>query len=110
MKVHEFQARQLLQSYGPPVPRFEVIDSPHLGMQAYRLRGLTNALGLEGDHAKGAAKIMAALAKIFNEKDCSLAEINPLVLTKSVAQPPSAVTSQRDASPTLGGEILAIDA
>jgi len=69
---------------------------PHLGLQAYQLRRLTNALGLDGDNAKAAAKIMSALAKIFNEKDCSLAEINPLVLTKSSGGKP--------------GEILAIDA
>ncbi|MEK6644040.1 MAG: ADP-forming succinate--CoA ligase subunit beta [Planctomycetota bacterium] len=69
---------------------------PHLGLQDFQLRRLTNALGLEGDHAKAAAKIMSALAKIFIEKDCSLAEINPLVLTKSANGKP--------------GEILAIDA
>src|SRR5262249_1619025 len=69
---------------------------PHLGLQPFQLRRLTNALGLEGDYAKAAAKIMSALAKIFSDKDCSLAEINPLVLTKSSSGKP--------------GEILAIDA
>src|SRR5262249_41052532 len=53
-------------------------------------------LGLTGDHAKQASKVMQALAKIFNEKDCSLAEINPLVLTKSTNGEP--------------GKIMAIDA
>jgi succinyl-CoA synthetase beta subunit len=79
---------------------------PHLGLQPYQLRRLAAALGLEGDLAKAAAKTMQVLAKIFIEKDCSLAEINPLVLTKSVAQPPSAVSDRRDNAPT----ILAIDA
>lgn len=69
---------------------------PHLGLQDFQLRKLTNALGLAGDHAKAAAKIMSALADIFIKKDCSLAEINPLVLTKSANGKP--------------GEILAIDA
>jgi succinyl-CoA synthetase beta subunit len=69
---------------------------PHLGIQPYQLRRLTNALGLTGDTAKAASKTMAALARVFIEKDCSLAEINPLVLTKG------------DGS--AAGEILAIDA
>ncbi len=69
---------------------------PHLGIQPYQLRRLTNALGLTGDAAKAASKTMAALAKVFIAKDCSLAEINPLVLTKGDGSGP--------------GEILAIDA
>ncbi len=66
---------------------------PHLGVQSYQLRRLTDALGLKGDHAKAAAKTITALARLFIEKDCSLAEINPLVLTKGD-----------------GGQVLAIDA
>jgi succinyl-CoA synthetase beta subunit len=69
---------------------------PHLGIQAYQLRRLCKALGLTGEPAKTAAKTIAALAKIFFEKDCSLAEINPLVLTKNA-----------DGTP---GQIMAIDA
>jgi succinyl-CoA synthetase beta subunit len=69
---------------------------PHLTLQPYQVRKLTDALGLKGDHAKAAGKVMSALAKIFMEKDCSLAEINPLVLTKGAGDKP--------------GEILAIDA
>lgn len=69
---------------------------PHLGIQAYQLRRLTDALGLKGEFAKSAAKTMSALAKLFMEKDCSLAEINPLVLTKPSGDTP--------------GKILAIDA
>ena len=69
---------------------------PHLGLQPYQLRRLCGALGLSGDRAKTASKTMAAVAKLFIEKDCSLAEINPLVLTKSKGNG--------------GGEILAIDA
>ncbi len=69
---------------------------PHLGLQPYQLRRLTTALGLEGELAKQASATMAALAKIFVEKDCSLAEINPLVLTKEAGDQP--------------GRIMAIDA
>ena len=64
---------------------------PHLGLQAFQARALAAVIGLGGVQAKVAADIMLKLARLFVEKDCSLAEINPLVET-----------------PT--GEILAIDA
>ncbi len=69
---------------------------PLLGLQPYQLRRLTTALGLEGDHAKQAARTMEVLARIYLAKDCTLAEINPLVLTKGTNGKP--------------GEIQAIDA
>ena len=43
---------------------------------------LAAALGLEGEQADQGAKIMQALSRIFTEKDCSLIEINPLVVAK----------------------------
>ena len=69
---------------------------PHLGVQPFQLRRLVGALGLSGDAGKMATKTMAALAKIFADRDCSLAEINPLVLTQATGATP--------------GKILAIDA
>ncbi|HWL94119.1 MAG TPA: ATP-grasp domain-containing protein, partial [Phycisphaerae bacterium] len=69
---------------------------PHLGLEPYQLRRLTAALGLTGDHAKQASQVMESLAKVFSDKDCSLAEINPLVLTKGRGGEP--------------GRIMAIDA
>jgi len=64
---------------------------PHLGLQPFQLRRLTAALGLSGDAAKSAAHTMTVLAKIFVEKDCSLAEINPLVLTKADGRSPQRI-------------------
>ncbi len=64
---------------------------PHLGLQGFQVRRLVSALGLSGDGGKTAGHILTALARIFMDKDCSLAEINPLVQTTS-------------------GEVLAIDA
>ena len=64
---------------------------PHLGLQPFQARALATAIGLHRLQAKTTADIMLKLARLFIEKDCSLAEINPLVQT-----------------PT--GEILAIDA
>jgi succinyl-CoA synthetase beta subunit len=39
-------------------------------------------LGFTGEQAAKAEKIMAALAKVFLEKDANLAEVNPLAITK----------------------------
>ncbi len=64
---------------------------PHLGLQRFQAQGLAAAIGLTGEKARTASGIMLKLARLFVEKDCSLAEINPLVETPD-------------------GQILAIDA
>jgi succinyl-CoA synthetase beta subunit len=56
--------------------------SPELGLQPYQARRLAFELGLTGDQVAKAEKIMMALSKVFLEKDASLAEINPLAITK----------------------------
>lgn len=60
----------------------EWID-PSVGLQNYQLRNLVFGLGLKGVQVKNAIKILSTLWKVFVEKDCSLIEINPLVVTKS---------------------------
>jgi succinyl-CoA synthetase beta subunit len=55
---------------------------PAAGYQAYIGRRIAAALKLEGDLAKQANKMIAGLYKAFTEKDMSLLEINPLVVTK----------------------------
>jgi len=55
---------------------------PAAGYQAYIGRRIASALKLEGDLAKQANKMIAGLYKAFTEKDMSLLEINPLVVTK----------------------------
>ena len=45
-------------------------------------RAVAYGLGLEGDSAKECAKVVKKLARLFVDKDCSLAEINPLVRLK----------------------------
>src|SRR5881275_3232554 len=64
---------------------------PLLGLQGYQARELAYKLGFKDKLASEAAKLMANLAKAFVKTDASLAEINPLVVTKD-------------------GKILAIDA
>jgi succinyl-CoA synthetase beta subunit len=55
---------------------------PLLGLQGYQARELAYKLGFKDKLAGEAAKIMANLSKAFLKTDASLAEINPLVLTK----------------------------
>jgi len=55
---------------------------PDLGLQAYQARKLAYALGLEGDQNKNAVKFLISLYRAYAGTDASLAEINPLVVTK----------------------------
>ncbi|MGA2229449.1 MAG: ADP-forming succinate--CoA ligase subunit beta [Tepidisphaeraceae bacterium] len=55
---------------------------PLLGLQAFQARDLAFKLGFKDKQASEAAKLMINLAKAFFATDASLAEINPLVVTK----------------------------
>ncbi len=59
----------------------ETID-PAVGLQAYQARNLAFALGLSGNQFKNAVKFLMSLAAAYEDTDASLAEINPLVVTK----------------------------
>ena len=52
------------------------------GLQPFQARKLAFGLGLKGEQVKNALKFFSALYKAFMESDCSMAEINPLVVTK----------------------------
>ena len=56
---------------------------PVAGLTAQDALRLAEGIGLSGDTATQCVGFMQALAKAFVELDCSLAEINPLVTTKS---------------------------
>ncbi|MEP6769044.1 MAG: ADP-forming succinate--CoA ligase subunit beta [Acidobacteriota bacterium] len=68
----------------------ETID-PTLGMFPFQARKLAFALGLSGESFKKGIAFMPALFRAYMETDASLAEINPLLVTKA-------------------GEVLALDA
>ncbi|MCZ6500882.1 MAG: ADP-forming succinate--CoA ligase subunit beta [Gammaproteobacteria bacterium] len=54
---------------------------PALGASPYQGRDLAFQLGLEGKQINQFAKLFVSLAKMFEECDLSLLEINPLVVT-----------------------------
>jgi succinyl-CoA synthetase beta subunit len=58
----------------------EIID-PAVGLQAYQARKLAYAIHIPDALVNKAVKFMIALYQAFVDKDCSIAEINPLVVT-----------------------------
>jgi len=65
--------------------------NPESGLHPFQARRLAYDLGFSAEQAPRAEALMVALARVFLAKDCSLAEINPVVVTPK-------------------GEVLALDA
>ena len=59
----------------------EAID-PAVGLQPFQCRRLAFALGVPQELVGKMVTMMQALYRAFDECDCSIAEINPLILTK----------------------------
>ncbi|MCG7966041.1 MAG: ADP-forming succinate--CoA ligase subunit beta [Candidatus Thiodiazotropha taylori] len=57
------------------------VINPSTGMLPYQCRKLAFGLGLSGDQIKQFSKIMMSLYRLYIEKDISLIEINPLIIT-----------------------------
>ena len=55
---------------------------PALGLQAFQARALAFGLGLSGDAFKAGTALIQALFRAYLATDCSLAEVNPLVVTR----------------------------
>ncbi|MBX3356875.1 MAG: ADP-forming succinate--CoA ligase subunit beta [Phycisphaeraceae bacterium] len=70
---------------------------PLLGLQPHQARRVAFEVGFRGKQVPQAVGIMLGLARLFEEKDCSLAEINPLIITPATPDHPD-------------GQVLAIDA
>ncbi len=54
---------------------------PALGFQPYQARKLSKLLGFSPDKMRDFGKLLHALHRLFIDSDCSLVEINPLVVT-----------------------------
>jgi len=74
MDIEEVAATQ-------PDKIFTVAIHPAAGMQPYQARQLGFGLGLDKAQLREFDKIVSALYRLFNEKDASLVEINPLIVT-----------------------------
>ena len=58
----------------------EYVDQS-VGVQPFQCRRIAYALGLSGKTVNKAAGFITALYRLYAENDCSIAEINPLILT-----------------------------
>ncbi|MNW23628.1 Succinyl-CoA ligase [ADP-forming] subunit beta [compost metagenome] len=58
----------------------EVVD-PAVGLQVFQARKLAYSINIPNELVNKAAQFMLALYAAFIDKDCSIAEINPLVVT-----------------------------
>lgn len=65
-----------------PEKILKVQINPITGVMPFQGRELAFGLGLEGAQIKQFTQILIGLGKLFIEKDLSLVEINPLVVTK----------------------------
>jgi succinyl-CoA synthetase beta subunit len=74
-----------------PEKILKVTVDPDAGLYSFQARKLAFELGFTGDQVGQAEKILAALAQVYLEEDCTLAEINPLAVMDT-------------------GEVLAVDA
>jgi len=64
-----------------PEKIIKVYIHPLLGLRDYQARDLAAGIDLPRDHWRAFAQIARGLWQAYQEKDCTLAEINPLVIT-----------------------------
>lgn len=65
-----------------PEKIFHVPVDPLIGLQPYQARKLAKMLGIPTALLKNAATLFENLYKLFIARDCSMVEVNPLVITK----------------------------
>jgi succinyl-CoA synthetase beta subunit len=58
-----------------------VAVDPVSGLQPYQCRRIGFGMGLEKDQVNGLVRVMSGLYNLFLARDCSLVEINPLIVT-----------------------------
>jgi succinyl-CoA synthetase beta subunit len=68
-------------AHNQPEKIIKVAIDPVEGFQQYHGRQIAFGLGLEGKQVNTAVKFIGALYKAFMDLDCSIVEINPLVVT-----------------------------
>ncbi len=76
MDIEEVAANQ-------PEALIKVAVDPVVGLMPYQCRQISFGIGLPGTLAGQMTKLLLGLYKLFTEKDASLVEINPLVITKA---------------------------
>ena len=65
-----------------PEKTHKVWIEPNYNLRGFQIKKLIKGLGLSGSNAKDAISLFKNLYKCYEETDCSLLEINPLILTE----------------------------
>ncbi|MBT4341208.1 MAG: ADP-forming succinate--CoA ligase subunit beta [Chloroflexi bacterium] len=65
-----------------PEKIFRVAGDPLIGLTTYHARDIALALGVPTKSVRATTKLITDLYNLFVENDCSLVEINPLVITE----------------------------
>ena len=65
-----------------PEKIFKEYISPELGISPYQGRNIAFGLGLEGKAVSKLVDMLSKMYRLYVEKDCSLVEVNPLVMTE----------------------------
>tara|TARA_B100001179_G_scaffold117450_1_gene83870 strand:- start:263 stop:1441 length:1179 start_codon:yes stop_codon:yes gene_type:complete len=68
-----------------PEKIFRVIADPLIGLSPYHARDLAIALEVPSESIRATTKLIIDLYRVFIENDCSLVEVNPLVVTNDNA-------------------------
>ncbi|MCH2337100.1 MAG: ADP-forming succinate--CoA ligase subunit beta [Pseudomonadales bacterium] len=66
-----------------PEKIFRVVIDPYVGPQSYQGRDLAFRLGMSGNKVEQFTLLFNNLINLFTKLDCSLVEINPLVITRA---------------------------
>lgn len=64
-----------------PEKILKIYVNPSIGLLPFQCRKIAYFLGLEGKTVNKAVPFITGLYQLFVEKDCSLAEVNPMVIT-----------------------------
>ena len=65
-----------------PEKIFRVAGDPLIGLSTYHARDIALALGVPAEALRATTKLITDLYRVFTDNDCSLVEINPLVVTE----------------------------
>jgi len=65
-----------------PEKIFRIAGDPLIGLTTYHARDIALALGVPTKSVRATTKLITDLYNVFVENDCSLVEINPLVITE----------------------------
>ena len=76
MDIEEVAARS-------PEKITQTIIDPTVGLLGFQAQHVARSLGLQGASVRHCAKLLGSLYQAFVAEDCSLVEINPLVLTEN---------------------------